>query len=113
MGNLGSLGHCNAGILTVDNTFITIFCNSQKAFTTIRQPLSQNENRFLREKIYYKAKKLKTNGYMVVCQSIPGHTGLIRNKKVDLAARNKAKKQQKTKVKKGENKRSVGAHLHI
>ena len=79
-------------ILTVDNTLITIFCDSQKALTTIRQPPSQKENRFLRGQIYYKAKKLKTNGHMVVCRWIPGHTGLIGNEKADLAARNKAEK---------------------
>ena len=79
-------------ILTVDNTLITIFCDSQKTLTTIRQPPSQKENRFFRGQIYYKAKKLKTNGHMVVCRWIPGHTGLIGNEKADLAARNKAEK---------------------
>ena len=92
MDNLESLRHCNAEILTVNNTLITIFCNSQKTFTTIRQPFSQKENRFFRGQIYYKAKKLKTNGYMVVCRWILGHTDLLGNKKADLAVRNKAEK---------------------
>lgn len=35
--------------LTVNNTLITIFCNSQKAFIAIRQPFSQKKNWFLRE----------------------------------------------------------------
>ncbi len=43
-------------------TLLTIFCESQKALTTIQQPPSQKENLFLRAQIYYKAEKLKTNG---------------------------------------------------
>ena len=78
--------------LTVRNTLLTIFCDSQKALMTIRQPPSQKENRFLRAQIYCKAEKLKTNGHVVVCRWAPGHTGLIGNEKADLAARNKAEK---------------------
>ena len=41
------------------NNTITIFCDSQKALQAIQQPSSHNENRFLREQIYHKAKKCK------------------------------------------------------
>lgn len=71
---------------------ITIFYNSQKALTTIRQFFSQKENRLLKKQTYYKAKKLKTNGYIVIYQWISGYTALIRNKKANLAAKNKAEK---------------------
>ena len=78
---------------TAHNTLLTIFCDSQKALTTIRLPPLQKENRFLRAQIYYKAEKLKTYGHTVVCRWVPGHTGLIGNEKADLAARNKAEKR--------------------
>ncbi len=77
---------------TANNTPITIFCDSQKAFTAIRQPLSQKENRFLRGQIYYKAENLMRDGHMIVCRWIPGHAGLTENEKADLAAKNKAEK---------------------
>ena len=54
--------------LTIPNTFLTIFCDSQKALMTIWQPPSQKENRFLRAQIYCKAEKLKTNGHVMICQ---------------------------------------------
>lgn len=54
--------------LTANNMLIKIFCDSQKALTTIRQPPSQKENRFLRGQIYHKAKNLKSDGHNVVCR---------------------------------------------
>ena len=36
---------------TANNSLITIFCDSQKALTAIRQPPSQKENQFLRGQI--------------------------------------------------------------
>jgi len=83
-------------------TLLTIFCDSQKVLTTIRQPPSQRENGFLRAQIYYKAEKLKTNGYTAVCRWVSGHTGLMGNKKLTL--------QLETRLKKGEDSRRVGAH---
>ncbi len=75
-----------------DNTPITIFCDSQKALKAIRYPFSHNENRFLREQIYDKAKKLQNNEHSIVCRWIPGHTGLVGNEKANLAARSRAEK---------------------
>ncbi len=83
---------------------IMIFCDSQKALTTIRQPSLHKENRFFRGKIYYKARELQSYRHIVVCQWTPGHTGLIVNEKADLAAKNRAEKE--------ENKRNVGVCLH-
>ncbi len=80
---------------TANNTLITIFCDSQKALTAIRQPPSQKENRFLRGQIYYKAENLMRDRHIVVCRWIPGHAGLTRNEKADLAAKNKAEKEGK------------------
>ena len=77
---------------TANNTLITIFCDSQKALTAIRQPPSQKENRFLRGQIYYKAENLVGDGHIVVRRWIPGHAGLTGNEKADLAAKNKAEK---------------------
>ena len=77
----------------VNNTVITIFCDSQKALTAIRQPFSQKKNRFLRRQIGYRAEKLKTNGHTTVCKWVLSHTGLIGNKKADFAARDKAEKR--------------------
>ena len=78
--------------LSADNTPIKIFCDSQKALKAIRHPFSHNENRFLREQIYDKAKRLQDNGQSVVCRWIPGHTGIVGYKKADLAARSKVEK---------------------
>ena len=75
-----------------NNTPITIFCDSQKALTTIRHPPSHKENRFLRVYIYYKPKKLQSNGHVVACRWVPGHADLVGNEKADLAARNRAEK---------------------
>ncbi len=69
---------------------ITIFCDSEKALTTIRQPTLHKEIRFLREQIYYKAKGLQSHGHIIVFRWTPSDTGLIRNKKAELAARNRA-----------------------
>ena len=71
-----------------DNTLITIFSDSQKALTAIRQPPSQKQNRFLQGQIYYKAEILKANRHTLVCRWTPSNAGIIENKKADLAARN-------------------------
>lgn len=52
----------------VENTLINIFCDLQRALTTIQRRASQKKNRFLRGQIYYKARNLKTNGHTLVCQ---------------------------------------------
>ena len=73
----------------INNTVITIFYDSQKAFIAIRQPPSQKENRFLRGQIGYRAEKLKTNGHTVVCKWVLSYAGLMRNEKADFATRDK------------------------
>lgn len=104
MGDLDALDIAIQETSIANNTPITIFCDSQKALQAIQHPPSHKENRFLREQIYHKAKKLQNIGHPVVCRWTPGHSGLEGNKRADLMAKIERKKVV--------NKLNVGVRLH-
>ena len=76
-------------ILNNRNMPVTIFCDLQKALKAIQHTdnTHYNENWFLRNLTYQKAKELRRNGHLVAIRWVPGHSGLIGNEKADFAAR--------------------------
>lgn len=74
----------------IGNTPITIFCDSQKALSTIALPYTSQGNRFLRNLICQKTRELQDNGNHCSFHWIPSHSGLMENEKADLAAKNRA-----------------------
>lgn len=50
-------------------------------------PTPYNENWFLRNLTYQKAKELRRNGHLVAIRWIPGHSGLIGNEKTNFAGK--------------------------
>lgn len=85
----------------------TIFSDLQQALKAIQHTdtTPYNENWFLRNLIYQKAKELRRNGHLVAIRWIPGHSGWMGNEKADLPTKNRAQT-------KGENKLKDGALLH-
>lgn len=71
---------------------VTIFCDSQPALRAIQSTALCNENRFLRNLIYYKTGQLQRDGHLVAIRWIPGHSKLPGNERADLAAKDCAQK---------------------
>lgn len=82
-------------ISAVENAFITLFSNSQKAFMAIKQLFSLKQNQFLQGQIYYRAENLRANRHILICQLTSSHASIRRNEKADLATKNIAKREER------------------
>lgn len=79
-------------IAKIGSTPIKVFCDSQRALKAITLLFICQKDRFLRFFIYQKAGGLQDNRHPITFQWIPSHSGLIRNDKGDLVAKDRAGK---------------------
>lgn len=93
MGNLGSQEYWSKKGTKYDKWTNNNFCDSQKALRAIEHLCLYKKNRFLKGSIYEKAKKLKSNKYLITIWWIPNHLGLVDNKKANKVAKNRTEKE--------------------
>ena len=76
------------------HTLVTIFCDFQKALRVIEYPLLQKRNRFLRDSIYKKIKKLESNKHYITIWWISSLSSLVGNKRANKMAKNRVEREE-------------------
>lgn len=73
-------------------TSIRIYFVSKRMLGAIILLFISQKNRFIQSQVYYMMEKLQQTGYLITFQWISNHSEILRNEKVDIAAKNRIEK---------------------